>query len=349
MDWKMKSNFSVICGDAKSVLKTMEKSSVHCCVTSPPYFGQRDYGVSGQIGLESSLQNYVDNLVSVFREVRNVLREDGTLWLNLGDTYYNYRPNSKKKQSWHEEDNSQANSRNKRLSGLKQKDLIGLPWTVAFALREDGWWLRQECIWYKPNPMPGSMADRNTLAHEQIFMLTKNKDYFYDKYSTGEEVDYGVGKGIKNKLSVWKIVPARYKGSHFATFPIQLPENCILSGSPIACCPKCKKNVIRNVVKKRLPTRPGKSVKNTGNPLVDGNKDALRHVSIIIKNDFERQCVCDCETAPATVLDPFSGAATTGLAAIKHDRNYIGIELNPEYVKLSLERLNEYRDSLKHV
>jgi site-specific DNA-methyltransferase (adenine-specific) len=345
----MKAKFKVLSGDAATVLKTLDDSSIHCCVTSPPYFGQRDYGVSGQIGLEPSINKYVDNLVNVFREVRRVLREDGTFWLNLGDTYYNYRTSSRKKQSWHDADNCQADSRGKKLSGLKPKDLVGLPWTVAFALREDGWWLRQECIWQKPNPMPGSMSDRNTLAHEQIFMLTKNKDYFYDKYATGEEVDYGFGKGIKNKLSVWKIVPARYRGAHFATFPVQLPETCLLSGSPTGYCQECKKNVLRNVVKKRIPTRPGTDIKNTGDPMVDGNKDANRHVSIIIKNDFNRQCDCTCDTVPSLVLDPFSGAGTTGIAAMKNGREYIGVELNPEYVKLSIERLNEYRRSFKHV
>ena len=341
--------YKLIQADAREGLKQLEANSVHCCVTSPPYFGQRDYKVSGQIGLENSLQDYIDNLVSVFEQVRRVLREDGTFWLNVGDSYYNYRPSGAKKQSWHKSERDLADSRDVKLSGLKQKDLIGVPWMLAFALRDCGWWLRQELIWYKTNPMPGSMADRSTLAHEQIFLLTKNKDYFYDKYAIGEEIDYGVGKGIKNKLSVWKMTPARFRGAHFATFPVELPETCLLAGSPTGYCSECGEPMKRTIVKERLPTRPGKDTKLTGEPLVDGNKDAFRHVSVIRKNEIMRGCSCGSEMSPSIVLDPFSGAATTGIAAIKNSRSYIGIELNPEYIKIAENRLNEYRRSFEHL
>ena len=244
--------YKLIQADAREGLKQLEANSVHCCVTSPPYFGQRDYKVSGQIGLENSLQDYIDNLVSVFEQVKRVLREDGTFWLNVGDSYYNYRPSGAKKQSWHKSERDLADSRDVKLSGLKQKDLIGVPWMLAFALRDCGWWLRQELIWYKTNPMPGSMADRSTLAHEQIFLLTKNKNYFYDKYAIGEEIDYGIGKGIKNKLSVWKMTPARFRGAHFATFPVELPETCLLAGSPTGYCSECGEPMKRTIVKVSL-------------------------------------------------------------------------------------------------
>ena len=234
----------VIQGDVKEVLKTLDDHSVQCVVTSPPYWGQRDYGSEGQLGLENTPEEFVNNLVEVFREVKRVLRDDGTVWLNLGDSYAsgNYHP------------------------VLKHKDLVGIPWRVALALQSDGWYLRSDIIWNKPNPMPESVKDRPTKSHEHIFLLTKSDQYFYDHDSIREPVseislkraELGWdcdrpstknasmgGEGIhtekmgtrfvnpkgRNKRDVWTITTKPYKDSHFATFPKELPEICIKAGT----------------------------------------------------------------------------------------------------------------------
>lgn len=342
----MNPQFNILCGNALTTLPLLDAASVHSCVTSPPYFNQRDYGIDGQIGLENSIDEYIANLVSVFDGVKRVLRDDGTLWVNIGDTFYNYRPSSAKKQSFHERDSDRPDNRNKKLDGLKEKDLIGIPWKLAFALRDAGWWLRQEIIWHKLNPMPASVSDRCTVAHEQIFMFTKSKNYYYDKYATQEWVDYGdLGKGIKNSLSVWTIPTSSYRGAHFATYPVELPERCIKLGCPLEYCPICEKNAILHIEKERIPTRPGRTTKNIGDSSIIGNKDPSRHVSIIKQMFYAKDCDCACNLAKPVILDPFSGAATTGVAAIRCNRSYIGIELNPEYAQMSWSRLNELRRS----
>jgi DNA modification methylase len=216
------------------MLASLPNQSVHCCVTSPPYFGLRDYGVDGQIGLEQTPDAYVADLVAVFREVKRVLRDDGTLWLNLGDSYTA----------------NGASSNN-----LKQKDLIGIPWRVAFALQADGWYLRQDIIWHKPNPMPESVRDRCTKAHEYIFLLSKSARYYYHANAIAEKAiapgvrcatpyttnavgsqsttPYnGNAKDTRNKRSVWTVTQKPFKGAHFATFPPGLVEPCIKAGCP---------------------------------------------------------------------------------------------------------------------
>lgn len=303
-------------GDCRTLLAAMEPQSVHCCVTSPPYFGLRDYGVDGQLGLETTPDEYVAEMVEVFREVRRVLRDDGTLWLNLGDSYG------------------------------KGKQLIGIPWRVAFALQADGWILRQDIIWHKPNPMgEGQVSDRCTKSHEYLFLLTKGERYFYDAEAIkvqasgnddrpqqrrakelaaqhgltdshiaairscgatdagkGQATQDGYGKNAvataalaaeakaalggyyreflmsekKNRRSVWSIPVRPFKGAHFATFPPDLIEPCILAGSP----------------------------------------------------------------SGGTVLDPFGGSGTTGLVAKQHGRNAILLELNPEYAAMARERID---------
>ena len=247
-------------GDALETLKQMEDESINCCVTSPPYWGLRDYGVEGQIGLEKTPEEYVAKMVEVFGEVKRVLRDDGTLWLNLGDCYNgsggaggDYSKGGLKE--------GQPKYPGRKVATLKPKDLVGIPWMVAFALRADGWYLRQDIIWHKPNPMPESVKDRCTKAHEYIFLLTKKRKYFYDREAIREDpktgndgtiraiardrsgpVDIGNGahiaervyKEVKgaNKQSVWTVATKPFKEAHFATFPPDLIKPCILAGCP---------------------------------------------------------------------------------------------------------------------
>ena len=204
------------------------------CVTSPPYYGLRDYGgEENQIGQENSPEEFVDQLVDVFRSVREVLTDDGTLWLNIGDSYYNYRKDGCiPKQTF---SNTRQDlpittpRRSNKLVGYKDKDLIGIPWLLAFALRKDGWYLRQDIIWNKPNPMPESVRDRCTKSHEYIFLFSKSKNYYYDNESIKEPTKEG--GATKNKRSVWTVNKKPYKGAHFATFPPELIEPCIKAGS----------------------------------------------------------------------------------------------------------------------
>jgi len=298
---------TILYGDCRETLKNLTNSSVQMCVTSPPYYGLRDYGgEKNQIGQEQSPEDFIDELVKVFREVRRILKDDGTLWLNIGDSYYNYRPSkgksypkqtvSKTKQDLPD----YSSKRNNKLSNLKEKDLIGIPWMLAFALRADGWYLRQDIIWHKPNPMPESVKDRCTKSHEYIFLLSKSKKYYYDNEAIKEPVkqDWGTrnrangkyhnsGSGLqphsgltksyttKNKRSVWSITNKPYKQAHFATFPPDLIVPPILAGSK--------------------------------------------------KGDI--------------VLDPFMGSGTTGMVAKQHGRYFIGCELHDDYSELIRQRM----------
>jgi len=305
-------------GDALSVLKTMPDQSINTCVTSPPYWGLRDYGVEGQIGLEKTPEEYVSKIVEVFREVKRVLRDDGTLWLNLGDSYTgswgNYAPTGqggqrpKNTERWqrraYEGKVDWRPPTSNKHEGLKPKDLVGIPWMVAFALRADGWYLRQDIIWHKPNPIPESVKDRCTKAHEYIFLLSKSQHYYYDheaisepytskaekprnkakeryndsykggRWSEGVRDYYSAGK--RNKRSVWTVPTQPFPEAHFAVYPPALITPCILAGCPVG----------------------------------------------------------------GTVLDPFAGSGTTLLVATQHHRKSIGIELNPEYVEIAKRRLN---------
>jgi DNA modification methylase len=310
-------------GDCREVLKTLPDESVHCVVTSPPYFGLRDYGVAGQIGLEEHPDGFVSELVAVFSEVRRVLRGDGTLWLNLGDSYGTYGGDiftgfnarysgtglDGGKQADIGESASAAGGRVVK-TGLRPKNLLGVPWRVALALQADGWWLRQDIIWHKPNPMPESVTDRCTKAHEYIFLLAKCERYYFDHDAIAEPSIYGPESGQKegargsfrgkwenpsegsrndgsfrairekrNKRSVWTVGTQVFAGGHFATFPPDLIEPCILAGCP------------------------------------EGG----------------------------TVLDPFGGAGTTGLVADRHKRNAVLIEINPEYAEMARKRI--YNDA----
>ena len=293
----------ILFGDCRDTLPAFIDKA-RCCITSPPYYGLRDYGgESNQIGQESTPEEYIKEMVEVFRLVRDCLTDDGTLWLNIGDSYYNYRPGksypkqtfSKTNQDLPEYTPKRAN----KLTNYKEKDLIGIPWMLAFALRSDGWYLRQDIIWHKPNPMPESVKDRCTKSQEYLFLLSKNKNYYYDNESIKEPAkDWGTrdrtngkyhnkGTGLqphsgltksypkKNKRSVWSITKKPYKGAHFATFPPELVEPCIKAGSQIG----------------------------------------------------------------DTILDPFMGSGTTAMVAKSLDRYYIGCELHESYGNLIQDRL----------
>ena len=315
----------VIIGDCREALQSLPSESVNCIVTSPPYFGLRDYGVDGQIGLEATPDAFVAELVSVFREVRRVLRDDGTLWLNLGDSYagswgnaggHNRGKGSQREITSGSIVTDQADRNGNFVppgkygfkdQGIKQKDLMGIPWRVAFALQADGWYLRQDIIWAKPNPMPESVTDRCTKAHEYVFLLSKSPRYYYDQDAINElatnrpsgnkEKTWGAnettvralgegqvettrgfafaGSETRNARSVWNIATQPFSEAHFATFPPELAERCIKAGCP------------------------------------EGG----------------------------TVLDPFGGAGTTGLVADRLQRNAILIELNPAYADMARNRI----------
>lgn len=321
--------WQILAGDCLASLQLMPEQSAQCCITSPPYWGLRDYGHDGQIGLEETPDAYVAQMVAVFREVRRVLKDDGTLWLNLGDSYAGSTSGNTKSGLAALSERCDGNRRNPdqwatirgdmhefkrpdacRDGNLKPKDLVGIPWRVAFALQADGWWLRQDIIWHKPNPMPESVTDRCTKAHEYVFLLTKSARYYYDAEAVKEE---SVGlwnsakstlaaNGVKNvalnqsgqrrtagantfhldedrigrnKRSVWSIATQPYSGAHFAVMPEALVEPCLLAGS-----------------------RPGD-----------------------------------------LVLDPFTGSGTVGAVAIGHGRSFIGCELNPAYIDLARQRI----------
>jgi site-specific DNA-methyltransferase (adenine-specific) len=342
----------IIQSDCIDGLRTLADGSVHCCVTSPPYWNLRDYQRDGQIGLEATPEAYVERLVEVFREVRRVLRDDGTCWLNLGDSYG---------------------------SG---KQLVGIPWRVAFALQSDGWYLRQDIIWHKPNPMPESVRDRCTKAHEYVFLLTKSGKYFYDaeavkvdaspltiernkhgyngafkgqfKGTPGEE-RWQDGRPIEdpkfssdgkaNRRSVWKIATKSYRGAHFATMPPQLAETCLRAGtSEAGCCSLCGTPHERVVDRKRVATRPGTDTKVTGDKMTDGNRDPERHVTTTTTTGWRPACSCNASVSPCTVLDPFGGSGTTLAVAAELGLNGIGFELNDDYIGLAEERIAKSRD-----
>ena len=261
----------ILRGDALHILSRLPREAVQCVMTSPPYWGLRDYQIEGQIGLEETLPQFINRLVSVFREVHRVLKNDGIFWLNIGDGY------TSGNRGWRAPDKKNpARAMSMRPNtpvGLKPKDLVGIPWRLAFALQQDGWYLRSDIVWNKPNAMPESVKDRPTRSHEYIFMFTKSEKYYYDYEAIKEPRDDG--KGMRNKRSVWDVNTEAYKDAHFATFPSRLIEPCISAGTK--------------------------------------------------KGDY--------------VLDPFFGSGTVGVVCERLKRNYIGIELHPEYIALAAKRL----------
>ncbi len=334
--------------------------------------------IDSQLGLEATPAEYVANMVTVFREVRRVLRDDGTLWLNLGDSYVAGGRGGAgsfacERPGWNNQ--PQEFGKKRGVPGLKPKDLCGIPWRVAFALQSDGWYLRSDIIWAKPNPMPESCTDRPTKAHEYIFLLTRSAQYYYDAEAIKERAkDWGArdrtnwrakettpgnphrgctnanhAASGRNSRSVWTITTQPYPEAHFATFPIALPERCIKAGtSEKGCCPDCGVPWDRIVERDRRATRPG--INNVNDPTGMANRDPLRHVTETKTIGWRSTCIHDSQPVPCTVLDPFSGSGTTGEAACLLGRHYIGIELNPEYAAMSERRIGKalqpdtYRD-----
>lgn len=311
----------IFCGDARDLLPTLPSKSVQCCITSPPYWGLRDYGVNAQIGLEGSPSAYIAALMPIFDQVWRVLRDDGTLWLNLGDTYIGYHGNATTGDSSPSPSDKPGYRENMRATsvgadGLGNKNLVGIPWRVAFALQARGWILRSDIIWHKPNSKPESVKDRPTKTHEYIFLLSKSATYFYDHKAIREKIHcndprrprndtpramrgapdrppnasckaapakHGTmgtpANGLRNKRSVWSIPSRHHAGTHFATFPPDLIRPCVLAGAPVG----------------------------------------------------------------GFVLDPFFGSGTVGQVCVEEGRNYIGIELNPEYAAMAERRISEAR------
>ena len=351
----------IIQGDVIETLRSLPDGIVHTCVTSPPYWGLRDYGVPGQIGLEPTPEEYVEKIVEVFREVRRVLRDDGTLWLNLGDSYANSNAGGNRRMSL------------KSTKGLKPKDLVGIPWRVAFALQADGWYLRSDIIWHKPNAMPESVKDRPTKAHEYIFLLSKSPRYYYDAdailedastytpNTKGRQRNRGgrndgfttpIGNvapkaaGKRNRRTVWSVSTKPFKGAHFAVFPPDLIEPCILAGAPEKACPHCGAPWERVTERKTIDKEGwGPSKKNHREYLGEETifKKGYGRAGDPIVYTVGWKPTCQCEgndgSGRGIVLDPFFGSGTTGIVAEKHGRQWIGIELNSEYVEIAKKRL----------
>ncbi len=214
-------------GDSREILQDFPENYFQSCITSPPYWGLRDYGVDGQIGAESTVDKYIEDLVNIFREVRRTLKEDGTLWLNIGDSY------TSGGRTWRDADKKNSargmSYRAPTPQGLKSKDLIGVPWKIAFALQADGWYLRSDIVWYKPNCQPESVKDRPTRSHEYVFLFSKNEKYFYNHEAIKEPT--ADGKKLRNKRTVWSINTEPFKEAHFAVFPPALVEQCMLASS----------------------------------------------------------------------------------------------------------------------
>ncbi len=378
-------NYQLLQGDCIQVLQTLPAASVHCVVTSPPYYELRDYGVTGQIGLESTPEQYIATMVNVFAAVRRVLRNDGTLWLNLGDK-------------------------------LENKNLLGLPWRVALALQADGWHLRSEIIWHKTNGMPESVTDRPTRCHEHIFLLSKSDRYYYDAQAIAEPAQFwtgqaatfertgavsqhvlpgqsaaqhrperkgkagknsfrgqgaerevttgpanrpgrdlaGVGYGpTRNRRSVWSVATRPYPEAHFATYPVDLVEPCILAGtSAHGCCLACGAPWVREVKREFVPQQdvrnPERLAKksNKGMDASNGWGDVPRGTVSTTTTGWRPSCTCAADVATSTVLDPFNGAGTTGVAAIGLGRQYIGIDINPEYLAMADRRIRSTQPAL---
>jgi DNA modification methylase len=323
----------ILVGDCRTRLRELPEQSVQTCVTSPPYFGLRDYGMADQIGLEQTPDAFVSELVSVFREVKRVLRDDGTLWLNLGDSYCNINGFARAKPEWQREGRNDAPANTRNLdalhgAGLKTKDLIGIPWRVAFALQADGWYLRSDIIWHKPNPMPESVTDRPTKSHEYLFLLSKSERYHYDHTAIQEDavtddprvVDGFVPKSANGKhrgdpqSSEFRKQP-RFGGTKYGDSDD--PKHATKSGNEYEPNGKRNKRTVWTV-----PTSPYK-----------GAHFATFPPALI------EPCIKAGSKAGDVVLDPFGGAVTTGLVADRLGRDAILCELNPEYAKMAGERI----------
>ena len=340
--------WEILQGDVRETLRTLEAGSVQTCVTSPPYFGLRDYGVSGQIGLEPTPTEYVGQMVSVFREVRRVLREDGTLWLNLGDSYAanrSYQVPSTKGGHKHSDSQAAGGKASSVPDGLKPKDLIGIPWRVAFALQTDGWYLRQDIIWHKPNPMPESVRDRCTKAHEYVFLLSKSERYYWDAEAMQEPATSTKKDLLRAKVTGRgeQAASKAYLGS---------PQRDKSGGFPAK---RSKRDSFKRDGSKRAEVIPGQSV-GTHRPDRDESEYDVftrnrRSVWTVATRPYKgahfatfppaliEPCILAGAPFNGLVLDPFTGSGTTAAVALQHGRRFIGCELNPDYIKLAEARI----------
>lgn len=361
-----------ICADAIGGLRLIPDNTVQSIITSPPYWGLRNYHVDGQLGQEGTPEEYVENLVKAFREAKRVLRDDGTLWLVMGDCY----AGAGDRRGGKGDERGQAKKRKTpdRGIGLKAKDLIGIPWLVAFALRADGWYLRLDVVWEKTNAMPESVRDRPTKAHEYVFLLSKSSRYFYDKtaiqepYSTKsnpQEVYAGIarkkydqqgaqnpsdtkrrvlesmrnGRG-RNKRSVWRVSTQPFPGAHFATFPPKLVKPMILaSTSEYGCCSQCGAPYVREVVRTgHVNRRESAHVPGNCSTKTDSTGWALTTVAT---DSWIPSCDCDAafdDLVPCIVLDPFGGAGTVSMVAKELKRDSIYIDIKREYLDMAINR-----------
>jgi len=358
-------SFRVICGDALEALGGLESDRFLCCVTSPPYYGLRDYGVAGQIGLEPTPEEYVSRLVAVFREVRRVLHPAGTLWLVLGDTWWGswggfgarsggQRP--RVSECWDRPaywGPGGFRGRPPTAGGhavLKPKDLVGAPWRVAFALQEDGWWLRSCVVWEKPNALPESVGDRPVESHEYVFLLAKGERYYYDCEAVREPRRPGGEAGGGRLRSVWSIPAAGFSAheygvedaDHYAVFPEELVARCVALSTPDAgVCPRCGAPWVRRVerVDAGFADRTFRSAYDGGSGHTHGRgKSTLSRVIFSRTLSWEPSCSCGAAPAPAEVLDPFCGSGTTLAVAVRLGRRAFGIDINPAYCRIAEAR-----------
>ena len=357
----------ILQGNCIDKIKELEDNSIDCVVSSPPYFGLRNYKVDGQFGLEKTYQEYVANTVKVFETFKPKLKDTATIWWNVGDSYSSGKRTSTTNQSLRG-GKDYGVTRTPVQNGIKEKDLLMIPNRVAIALQDAGWYIRSEIIWHKPNPMPESIKDRPTSCHEKIWLITKNKKYYYDAQSIKEPVvtpidaksghKFGGNKTTKklnatisgkkwkysstrNKRNVWTITTKPFKDAHFATFPKDLIEPCIKAGCPEKVCVKCGKPQVKELYrdKSTLPVKRNKR---------DGDGD--RAVGGVYQKWLEENppqikvkpsCDCNADFKPGIVLDTFGGSGTTGIVAALNNRNAILIELNKEYISIANKRINK--------
>jgi len=361
----------IINGDSLEVLKTLQDESVDCVVTSPPYWALRDYGCEGQLGLEPTFQEYIDKLCNIFDEVKRVLKKEGTCWVNIGDTYNGNKEGKTDNKVCDYLKNTTTNLHKKK-GDLPDKCLCQIPSRFAIEMTNRGWILRNEIIWHKPNCMPSSVEDRFTVDFEKVFFFVKSKKYYFEQilepyeseptdadrkrnkssekyegtglYSEGERDYYS--KGGRNKRTVWSITTKGFSEAHFATYPEALVEPMIKSGCPQFVCNKCgkarEKIVIDTGERKDVEKYTGQATKEYDNAKAQNPSDTKRRIlesMSKVKKEIWSDCGCNSGWKQGIVLDPFSGSGTTGRVAIDNGRDYIGIELNPEYIKIQEKRL----------
>ena len=345
---------AILQADARRI--PLQDQSVHCVVTSPPYWGLRDYGMNGQLGLEGTPEEYIENMVAVFREVWRVLRDDGTCWMNMGDCYnaYNHNRGSAAGANKNHHEIMPSADRGLSAQSLKPKDLVGMPWRLAFALQADGWYLRSDIIWAKPNPMPESVTDRPTKSHEYMFLLTKKPRYYYDadavredgiKGAAGSRFDIGKtgtrdggdraqsgyrnGSG-RNLRDVWHIATQPYPAAHFATYPEKLVEPCVKAGtSKKGICSKCGAGWVR-VVEREYGFDDSSTRHIAGNDKTIGQgwEGTQRRADVrTTTTGWRPACECNAPTVPAIVFDPFGGSGTTASVALKLGRRAVVMDI----------------------